>query len=112
LDYKLIDGLNENVIKRMRNEENMPRKKEALLNHLIGNFPKFMMEQKYGRYLYFFTGGSNYINLLEYPKIQEWIQTVSPDIKRKMGISALTETLVIKADEFHNLLREVGIEHF
>jgi hypothetical protein len=56
MDYQMIDKLNPNTLQKLRNAPNVPQKKAELLQNLIGNFPKFMMEKKYGSY--FFTGGT------------------------------------------------------
>jgi hypothetical protein len=109
MDYQMIDKLNPNNLQKLRNEPNVPQKKAELLQKLIGNFPKFMMEKKYGRY--FFTGGTTYINLFEHKKIQEWIISLPEDIKKKMKISEI-ETMAIQADMLYMLFKEMKILNF
>jgi hypothetical protein len=110
LDYKMIDSLDEKKIENLRRNETTIRKKKELFDYLIGNFPSFMMELKYGSY--FFTGGTSYINLLEHTKIQQWIQSTPSNIKQKLTIYEMNETLAINANRFYNLLKEMKVITF
>lgn len=110
LDYLVINTLNKNTLQRLRTDPTTSIKKAELLNRLIGNFPKFMMEKKYGTY--FFTGGATYVNLLEHTAIQEWLVSLPPSIKEKMKISTMDETLAIPVDKLYRTLEEMKIISF